>query len=199
MRLVLTVAECLFIYIPIRTYSYMPINLLSPTYPRKKERLILSFLLPFLLLWYLSSSQKIKWSIIMQWEGVIQRELVIGFLSQSSQKKHRPPTFCPLLFQSDPLWFFALFIRPMAVVVSTPAKILSHFLCTAPLQYVPKIQFTQVTIDCLPNNKTKNALHNETVILNYVYWWRLSHSLYNWVRPERRTAFHWILCGNRPA
>ena len=28
--------------------------------------------------------------------------------------------------------------------------------------------FTQATIDCLVNNKTKNALYNETVILNYV-------------------------------
>ena len=49
-----------------------------------------------------------------------------------------------------------------------PAKILSPFLCTAPLQYVPKIPFTQATIDCLAANKTKNVLHKETVILNYV-------------------------------
>ena len=38
--------------------------------------------------------------------------------------------------------------------VPTPAKILSPFLTTAPLQYVPKILFTQATTD-----KTKNALH----------------------------------------
>ena len=49
-----------------------------------------------------------------------------------------------------------------------PAKIVSPFLCTAPLLYVPKIQFTQATIDCLTTNKTKNVLHNETVILNYI-------------------------------
>ena len=47
-----------------------------------------------------------------------------------------------------------------------PAKILSPFLPTAPLQYVPEMKFTQDTIDCLADNKTKNALHNETVILN---------------------------------
>ena len=47
-----------------------------------------------------------------------------------------------------------------------PAKILSPFLPTAPLQYVPKMLFTQATIDCLTTNKTKNALHNEAVILN---------------------------------
>ena len=47
-------------------------------------------------------------------------------------------------------------------------KILSPFLSTAPLQYVPKILFTQATIDCLTNNKTKTALHKETVILSYI-------------------------------
>ena len=49
-----------------------------------------------------------------------------------------------------------------------PAKMLSLFSCTAPLQYVPKIRFTQATIDCLSNNETKNALLKETVILNYI-------------------------------
>ena len=48
-----------------------------------------------------------------------------------------------------------------------PAKILSPFLSTVPLQYVPKMLFTQATIDCLTINKTKNALHCETVILDY--------------------------------
>ena len=48
-----------------------------------------------------------------------------------------------------------------------PAKFLAPFLPTAPLQYVPKMLFIQATIDCLSTNKTKNALHNETVILNY--------------------------------
>ena len=60
-----------------------------------------------------------------------------------------------------------------------PAKTLSPFLSTAPLQYVPKIQFTQATIDYLINNKTKNALHKETVILNYTYGGLISHSLSN--------------------
>ena len=50
---------------------------------------------------------------------------------------------------------------------SHPAKILSPFLSTAPLQYAPKILFTRATIYCLINNKTKKALHNEVVILNY--------------------------------
>ena len=49
-----------------------------------------------------------------------------------------------------------------------PAKILLSFLPEAPLQYIPKILFTQATIDGLANNKTMNALHNETVILNYI-------------------------------
>ena len=49
-----------------------------------------------------------------------------------------------------------------------PAKILPPFLPKAPLQYVPKIRFTQATIDCLTANKTKNALHKETVILNHI-------------------------------
>ena len=51
------------------------------------------------------------------------------------------------------------------------AKILSPFLCTAHLLYIPKIQFTQATIDCLNNNKTKNVLLSETVILNYSRCW----------------------------
>ena len=39
-----------------------------------------------------------------------------------------------------------------------PAEILLPFLCTAPLQYVPQILFTQATIDCFANDKTKNVL-----------------------------------------
>ena len=54
------------------------------------------------------------------------------------------------------------------LVKVVPAKILSPFLCTAPCQYVPKILFTQATIDCLTDNKSKNTLHKETVILNCV-------------------------------
>ena len=50
----------------------------------------------------------------------------------------------------------------------TVAKILSPFLSTAPLQYIPKMLFTQATIDGLTTNKTKKALHNEAVILNYI-------------------------------
>ena len=41
-----------------------------------------------------------------------------------------------------------------------PGKILSPFLPTAPLQYVPKILFTKATIERLTTNKTKNALNN---------------------------------------
>ena len=48
-----------------------------------------------------------------------------------------------------------------------PAKILSPFLSTASLQYVPKILLTQATIECLTNNKTKIALHNEAISLSY--------------------------------
>ena len=55
---------------------------------------------------------------------------------------------------------------------------LSLFSCTAPLQYVPKILFTQTTI--LTTNKTKNVLHNETVILNYIDGDPISHSLSNY-------------------
>ena len=60
-----------------------------------------------------------------------------------------------------------------------PAKILSFILSTAPLQYVPKIQFTPATIDRLTNDKTKNTFHNETVILNYIGGDPISHSLSN--------------------
>ena len=49
-----------------------------------------------------------------------------------------------------------------------PAKILSPFLPTTPLQYIPKIRFIQATIDCPATNKTKNALHKEMVILNHI-------------------------------
>ena len=58
-------------------------------------------------------------------------------------------------------------------------KILTPFLPTAPLKYFSKIQFTQATIDCLAINKTKNALHNETVILSYIGGEQNSHSLIN--------------------
>ena len=60
-----------------------------------------------------------------------------------------------------------------------PGKIYSPFLPTAPLQYVPKIRVTQATIDCLINNKTKNALHVETIILNYIGGDPISHGLSN--------------------
>ena len=44
---------------------------------------------------------------------------------------------------------------------------------------VPKILFTQTTIDFIPMNKTKNALHSETAILNYIGGDPISHSLSN--------------------
>ena len=65
------------------------------------------------------------------------------------------------------------------ITIQLPAKILSPFLPTALLQYVPKIRFTQATIDCLTTNKTMNALHNETVILNYIGGDPISHGLRN--------------------
>ena len=64
-------------------------------------------------------------------------------------------------------------------VLLKPAKILSPFSSTAPLQYVPKILFSQASKDCLTNNKTKNALHNKAVILNYVVDVPISPSLSN--------------------
>ena len=60
-----------------------------------------------------------------------------------------------------------------------PVKILSLFLFTTPLQYVPKILFTPATIDCLTANKTKNALHKETVILSYIGVDPINHGLSN--------------------
>ena len=60
-----------------------------------------------------------------------------------------------------------------------PPKCYRPFLSTAPLQYVTKIQFTPATIDCLNNNKTKNALHNEKVILNYIGGDPIIHGLSN--------------------
>ena len=59
------------------------------------------------------------------------------------------------------------------------AKFFMPLLSTAPLQYVPKIQFTQATMDCLINIKTKNALHNEAVILNYIGGDPNSHGVSN--------------------
>ena len=56
----------------------------------------------------------------------------------------------------------------MIIASFQPAKILSPFLSTAPLKYVSKILFTPATIDRLTNDKTKNALHKETAILNYI-------------------------------
>ena len=67
----------------------------------------------------------------------------------------------------------------LGVYVVVPAEMFSPFLSTAPLQYVPKMLFTQATIDCLINKKTKNALHKETVILNYIGDDPISHSLIN--------------------
>ena len=43
----------------------------------------------------------------------------------------------------------------------------------------PKILFTQAAIDCLINNKTKNALHSEAIILNYIGGDPNSHGLSN--------------------
>ena len=51
--------------------------------------------------------------------------------------------------------------------VGIPPKFCRPFLPTVPLQYGPKMLFTQATIVCLTIYKTKNALHKETVILNY--------------------------------
>ena len=56
-----------------------------------------------------------------------------------------------------------------------PAKNLLPFLPTAPLQYVPKIRFTQART----TNKAKNAPHKETVILNYIGGDPISYSLSN--------------------
>ena len=63
--------------------------------------------------------------------------------------------------------------------IIVPAKILFPSLCTAPLQYVPKIPFILATIDCLTTNKIKKALHKETVILNYIEAEPISYSLIN--------------------
>ena len=41
------------------------------------------------------------------------------------------------------------------------------------------MQLTEATIDCLPNNKTKNARHNKAVILNDIGGYPISHSLIN--------------------
>ena len=52
-------------------------------------------------------------------------------------------------------------------------------LSTAPSKYIPKIQFTQDTIDGLTKNKTKNVLVNETVILSDIVGDPISHCLRN--------------------
>ena len=43
----------------------------------------------------------------------------------------------------------------------------------------PKYDLLRATIDCVTVNKTKNALRNETVILNYIDGEPISHSLSN--------------------
>ena len=63
--------------------------------------------------------------------------------------------------------------------VQRPARFFLPFLPTAPLQYVPKIQLTQATIDYLTNNETKNVLHNDSVILNSIGGDPISHGLSN--------------------
>ena len=74
----------------------------------------------------------------------------------------------------------SLFLLPTYVCwLGVPAKILSPILSTAPLQYVPKIRFTPTTIDRLNTDKTKNALHKETVILHYIGGDPISHGLSN--------------------
>ena len=60
-----------------------------------------------------------------------------------------------------------------------PSKFYRPFLSTVPLQYVPKILFTQATIDCLTNDKTKNALYYKAVILNYICGDPISYGLSN--------------------
>ena len=60
--------------------------------------------------------------------------------------------------------FFSSIFRHTTETILEPAKILSSFLCTAPLQYIPKILFIQATIGCVTTNETKNALYNETAI-----------------------------------
>ena len=47
-----------------------------------------------------------------------------------------------------------IFWETVISLLQIPTKNLSPFLCTSPLQYVPKIQFTQATIDRLTKNKT---------------------------------------------
>ena len=76
-------------------------------------------------------------------------------------------TFCTLLLKNR----FFLTTRKREKVYSIVHKVIRRnlmpFLCITTLQYVPKILFTQATIDCLTNNKTKNAdRQNETAILN---------------------------------
>ena len=70
-----------------------------------------------------------------------------------------------------------IFIVNCKVNLYIPPKLLLLFLSTAHLQYVLKILFTQATIDSLTTTKTKNALHNETVILNYIGGDQISHSV----------------------
>ena len=68
----------------------------------------------------------------------------------------------------------------MADISECQPNFVLPFSCTAPLKYIPKVIFTQATTDCLTTNKTKNALHNETVILNYIGGDPISRSLSNY-------------------
>ena len=57
-----------------------------------------------------------------------------------------------------------------------PGKILSLFEDSFFL-VLSQMLFTQATIDRLTTNKTNNAFHNETVILNYISGDPIGHSL----------------------
>ena len=64
-------------------------------------------------------------------------------------------------------------------VIIHPSKLYRLFRSQQLYDSFPKILFTQTTINGLTNNKTKNALHNETVILNYIGGDPNNHNLRN--------------------
>ena len=78
---------------------------------------------------------------------------------------------CLILFNY--FTFFSVYLHSKEVI---SRQNFIAFLPAAPLQYVPKMWITPATIDCLTTNQTNNALHNETVILNYIGGDPISHS-----------------------
>ena len=86
------------------------------------------------------------------------------------------PFFIPFVPTYYRLYTYSVWLSAIQPVLSSsqshsfnwkcPSKMLLPFLCTALWQDHPIVLESLATIDCLANNKTKNAHYDETVVLN---------------------------------